>query len=189
MLGEFLTEQGYDFVHTREPGGTPVSEQVRRVILDPANHMGIIAEALLYAAARAELVAQVIRPALDAGKVVICDRFVDSSLVYQGMAGGLPVEWVAQINEMATGGLKPHRTLLFDLPAEEAMRRKMAQTGATGLDRLEGRDAAYYQAVRDGYLELAQAEPRRIKVLNAAQPVDVLQAEVRRLVLEMLPRR
>lgn len=176
-------------MYTREPGGTPVSEQVRQVLLDPANRMGVIAEALLYAAARAELVAQVIRPALDAGKVVLCDRFVDSSLVYQAYAGGLPPEWVLQVNEMATGGIKPHRTLLFDLPPDEAVRRKSAQTGDAGLDRLEGKGLWYYEAVREGYLQLAKAEPRRIKVLDASQPVDLLQEQVRKLVLEMLPRR
>lgn len=151
--------------------------------------MGVIAEALLYAAARAELVAQVIRPALEAGKVVLCDRFVDSSMVYQGVAGGLPLEWVAMVNEMATGGLKPHRTILFDLAPEAAMQRKAVQTGDAGFDRLEGKGLDHYQAVRDAYLDLARAEPRRIKIIDASQPVDVLQEQVCKLVDEMLPRR
>lgn len=189
LLVEHLQDQGLDFVHAREPGGTHVSEQVRQVLLDPANQMGVITEALLYSAARAELVSRVIRPALDRGQLVLLDRYVDSSLVYQAYAGGLPAQWVQQINEMATGGLRPHRTILLDLPVEEAMRRKASQTGASGLDRMEGRQVAYHKLVREGYLELVNQEPRRMKVVDASGSVDEVQQRIRKLVSEVLPRR
>jgi len=186
LLLEFLEDQGVDYVFTREPGGTPLAEKIRTILLDPANvGMSVIAEAFLFAAGRADHVSQVIRPALEAGKVVICDRFVDSSIVYQGYAGGLPVEFVAQINEMATGGLKPHRTIVFDLPPELAV----ARIRETGRDRIEQKDLWYHEQVRQGYLELARTEPRRVKLVDAAGSVEAVQARVRQLVQEVLPRR
>lgn len=186
LLLQFLEDQGVDYVFTREPGGTPLAEKIRTILLDPANvGMSVIAEALLFAAGRAEHVRDVIRPALEAGKVVICDRFVDSSIVYQAYAGGLPVEFVTQINEMATGGLKPHRTIVFDLPPEVAAARRPAEE----CDRIEQKDLWYHEQVRQGYLELAQAEPRRVKLVSAADSVEAVQARVRQLVQEVLPRR
>lgn len=186
LLLQFLDDQGVDYVFTREPGGTPLAEKIRTILLDPANvGMSVIAEAFLFAASRAEHVREVIRPALEAGKVVICDRFVDSSIVYQGYAGGLPVEFVAEINEMATGGLKPHRTIVLDLPPEVAA----ARLRENGRDRIEQKDLWYHEQVRQGYLELARAEPRRVKLVNAADSVEAVQARVRQLVQEVLPRR
>lgn len=186
LLLQYLQTQGVDYVFTREPGGTPLAERIRDILLDPVNKgMSVIAEALLFAASRAEHVNVVIRPALEAGKVVICDRYVDSSMVYQGYAGGLPLEFVSHINEMATGALKPHRTIILDLASEVARERR----AASGLDRIEQKDEWYHQQVREGYLELAQAEPRRVKIVDASRSVQAIQDEIRRLVDEVLPRR
>lgn len=184
LLLEYLTARGIDFIFTREPGGTPLAEKIRDLLLDPANAgMSIITEALLFAASRTEHVNQVIRPALEAGKVVICDRFVDSSLVYQGLAGGLPLEFVKQINEMATGALWPHRTIILDIDPHLALQRKGGIE-----DRIEQKALWYHQQVREGYRELAKANPRRIKVVDASGSVEEVQREIRSLVDEVLPR-
>lgn len=186
LLLEYLKGKRIDFIFTREPGGTPLGEQIREILLDPKNAgMSIITEALLFAAIRTEHVNRVIRPALEAGKVVICDRFVDSSLVYQGLAGGLPLDFIQQINEMATGALKPHRTIVLDIDPNLALQRK-----SPGMeDRIEQKSLRYHQLVREGYQELAKAEPRRIKIVDASGSVDEVQRQIRTLVDEVLPRR
>ncbi|HWI50642.1 MAG TPA: dTMP kinase [Symbiobacteriaceae bacterium] len=186
LLLEYLQEKGINYIFTREPGGTPLAERIREILLDPANTgMSVITEALLFAAGRADHVTNVIRPALEAGQNVICDRYVDSSMVYQALAGGLPPEFVKGINEMATGGLKPHRTIMLDIPPEVARARR----GVNGPDRIEQKDEWYHEQVREGYLEQAQAEPRRFKVVDASGSVESVQAQVRKLVDEVLPRR
>lgn len=184
LLLDYLTERGVDYIFTREPGGTEISEKIRSVLLDPENRgMSVITEALLFAASRSEHVTRVIRPALEQGTVVICDRYVDSSMVYQGYAGGLPLEFLLLINDMATGALKPHRTIVLDLPIEIARSRRN-----TGLDRMEEKDDWFHEQVRAGYIELAQQEPRRVKLVNASASVDEVQSQIRRLVDEVLPR-
>lgn len=185
LLLAHLDEKGVEYLFTREPGGTPLAERIRAVLLDPAHtDMSVVSEALLFAAARADHVNRVIRPALEADRLVICDRYVDSSMVYQGAAGGMPMELLAQINEMATGALKPHRTILLDLPTHLAMQR----VGGEGVDRIEQKDRFYHEQVRQAYLELAQAEPRRVRIVDASGTVDEVQARIRTLVTEMLPR-
>ncbi|MFO7273448.1 MAG: dTMP kinase [Bacillota bacterium] len=184
LLLQYLDERGVPYVFTREPGGTPIAEQIRRILLDPANReMSVITEALLFAAGRADHVSRIIRPALEAGKVVICDRFVDSSLVYQGAAGGLPIEFLVSINQMATGALRPHRTILLDVDPEVGLAR------LGGVDRIEGKSLEYHRLVREAYLELARSEPRRVKVVDASRSVEEVQKDIRRLVEEVLPRR
>ncbi len=186
LLLEYLDAKGIEYLFTREPGGTPLAERIRDTLLDPAyKGMSIISEALLFAASRTDLVNNVIRPALEARKVVICDRYVDSSMVYQGFAGGVPLEFVAHINEMATGALKPHRTIVLDLPPEIARQRRAAGSA----DRIEQKDEWYHEQVREGYLELAKAEPRRVKIVDASGTIDAVQEQIRKLVDEILPRR
>ncbi len=186
LLEDYLQEKGVDFVFTREPGGTPIAERIREILLDPAySGMSVITEAFLYAAGRADHVNEVIRPALQAGKVVICDRYVDASMVYQGVAGGMPLEFLSHINEMATGALKPHRTIVLDVPLEVARGRRNRQAP----DRLEQKPDWFHEQVREGYLELARAEPRRVKVVDASGTVEEVQAQIRKLVDEILPRR
>lgn len=186
LLVEYLQSQGYDFLTTREPGGTPFGEQVRNILLDPTGTMTVHSEAFLFASARAELVASVIRPALQAGRNVVSDRYVDSSIAYQAYGRGLPPEFVAYINEMATGALKPHRTIVLDLPVEEALRRRSAQGNQDRLERL-GYD--FFERVREAYLDLAEGQKGRVKLVDANRPIETVQADIRRLVEEIWPRR
>lgn len=171
LFQEYLTKQGIDYLMTREPGGTVLGEVIRGVILDPRySEMVPETEMLLYAASRAQLVKEVILPALSQGKVVICDRYVDSSIAYQGYGFGreyLPK--VRTINAEATGGLKPHLTFLYDIDPETVLNRAIgtsSQEGINGGDRIERRNPAYYARVRWGYLQLAEAEPERFVVIK-----------------------
>jgi dTMP kinase len=162
-----------------------MAERIRDILLTPAHGgMSVISEAFLFAAGRADHVNNVIRPALQAGKVVICDRYVDSSMVYQGYAGGMPLDLLSAINEMATGSLKPHRTIVLDLAPELARERRAAMAD----DRIEEKGEWFHSQVREGYQELARAEPRRVKLVDASGDVESVQAQVRRLVDDVLPR-
>jgi dTMP kinase len=168
-----LERRGREVVVTREPGGTPAGERVREVLLDPGVELHPRAEALLFAAARAQLVEQVIRPALERGAVVLCDRYLDSSLAYQGSGRGLGRAPVEEVNRFATGGLLPHLVVLLDLdPADGLARRRGAR------DRIEVEDLAFHRRVRDAFRELAAGDPGRFAVVDAAGPVDRVAAEV-----------
>ena len=174
-LSAALEERGERVVVLREPGGVEVSERIRELLKDPALAIDPRAEALLYAAARAQLVAEQLRPLLDAGTTVLLDRFVDSSLAYQGMGRGLGVEAVAEINHFATGGLRPDRTLL--LRADAATRTARQADRGEAPDRLEREDDAFFEAIAGAYDALAAAEPQRFRVLDAgASPEAVLAA-------------
>ena len=165
-----LRERGVEAELLREPGGVELSERVRDLVKDPALRIGGPAEALLYAAARAQLVEERVRPLLEAGRWVLLDRFVDSSLAYQGAARGLGVERVRALNLFATGDLVPDRTLLLRLdPA--AGRARLAGRGEAP-DRLEAEEDAFFARVAQAYEELAAAEPRRVRVLEAGRPPD-----------------
>lgn len=157
-----LQTNAINYLHVREPGGTGIGEAVRQILLDPGSSMSLQTEMLLYMAARSELTGQVILPALKKGLVVLCDRFTDSTAAYQGYGGGLELGWIAQLNLKATSGLKPDLTFLFDLPVEEAIKRRGDKA-----DRLESRNINYHQRVRRGYLELSQQEPQRFVVIDA----------------------
>lgn len=178
LLTAHLKSRGVDFLLTREPGGTPLGDQLRRILLDPSNAgMSLVTEAFLYAASRTQLVQDVVRPALAAGKLVLCDRYVDSSLAYQAHAGGLPPEFVWAINRIATGALRPDLTILFDLDPLEGARRREAK-GEGGPDRIEERPGEYHRRVREGYLALAKAEPGRIRVIDSANTVEAVHQQV-----------
>jgi dTMP kinase len=183
LLAIWLREQGYDVVSTHEPGATKVGMRLRALLLDTA-HTGLSprAETLMYAADRAEHVASVIRPALERGAIVVTDRYVDSSLAYQGAGRRLPVKDVADLNQWATGGLVPDLTILLDLsPAAGLGRRERSA------DRLEAEPAEFHQRVRAGFLALADAEPQRYLVLDATRPVADLSREIHGQVRELLP--
>jgi dTMP kinase len=167
---------GDDAVAVREPGGTPAAERIRALLKDPDLHWGDRAETLLFAAARAELVDDVIRPALDDGRVVVSDRFTDSSLAYQGVARGLGLEDVARVNEWATSGLKPDLTVLLALPPATAASRAGEE------DRFEAEGAGLQERVRLAYEELAGAEPERWRTVDATQSTDDVHADVLSLV-------
>jgi len=188
LLVDFLKMQGYPVLATREPGGTPIGEQVRLILSDLDNTaMHPRSEILLFQASRAQLVEQVIRPHLADGGVVVCDRYADSTMAYQGYGYQLvPLDLLASIVQFATGGLKPDLTLLLDLDVKEGLQRR-----ARGGDwnRLDAYDLAFYQRVRQGYLEMAHAEPDRWTIIDAGQPLDQVQESIRAVVLERLERR
>jgi dTMP kinase len=188
VLAEYLRGQGIPVVTTREPGGTPIGDQIRAVLLSLENTaMQPRTEILLLQASRAQLVEQLVRPRLAAGEVVLCDRYADSSLAYQGYGyQKFPLEELRSIIAFATGGLKPDLTLLLDVDVEEGLRRR-AQDG--GWNRLDAYDQAFYQRVRQGYLEMAEAEPERWVVIDAGRSFDAVQAEIRSVVLEKLQSR
>lgn len=170
---------------TREPGGTAIGDRIRGILHDPANTaMRAVAEALLYSAARAQLVEEVIRPHLAAGGTVVCDRYSDSTLAYQGYGRGLDLETLAVIQRFATGGLRPDLTLLLDLDADEGLHRRQASGGEW--NRMDQLAVEIHRRVRAGYLALAAREPERWVTLDAAQPVDDLQARIRAVVAERL---
>lgn len=191
-LFDHLTAAGVSAVLTREPGGTPIGDQVRRILLDPANRLlDPTAELLLYAASRAQHLREVILPALAAGRTVLCDRFSDATLAYQGHGRGLPVPTIRELDRIVTRGLNPRLTVLLDLPVETGLGRAQGRNQSEGLHaeaRFENENIAFHNRVRDGYLLLAGEEPARIRIVNAARPPDEVQAEVRKIVDEILRR-
>jgi dTMP kinase len=184
ILAEYLCAQGIPVLTTREPGGTAISEQIRAVIHDVHNtEMLPRTEILLFQAARAQLVEQVIRPHLDQGGVVLSDRYADSTLAYQGYGYRTDLDKLRNIIEFATGGLVPDLTILLDVDVELGLRRR-AQDGK--LNRLDSLDVDFYRRVRAGYLEMAHEQPRRWVIIDAGRPFDQVQTAVRQLVLERL---
>ena len=184
-LAAFLEGAGYPVLLTREPGGTPISEQIRTVIMDLKNTaMQPRTEILLLQAARAQLVEEIIRPNLENGGLVLCDRFADSTLAYQGYGYQLfKLDTLRTIIGFATNGLQPDLTLLLDMGVEQGLHRRV-QGGEW--NRLDAMDLSFYQRVRQGYLEMAQANRKRWVVINASQPVDQIQGEIRQIVVERL---
>ena len=170
----WLRAQGREVVQTREPGGTPLGRELRRLLLDPAGEVSPRAEALIYAADRAHHVETLIRPSLAAGRVVLTDRYVDSTLAYQGAGRGLSIEQARVITEWATGGLLPDLTVLLDVDPRIGLARAGARASP---DRLEAASLEFHQAVRAGFRALAAAEPERYLVLDAAaDPADLAEA-------------
>jgi dTMP kinase len=166
---------GPNVVLTREPGGTPIAERIRDIFLS-SNDITPMSELLLIAAARAQHVAELIRPALAANQIVICDRFIDASVAYQGYRGGIDLELIHQLNRTATGGLMPDLTFVLDLPPEIGIQRQ--QDGATHRNRLDREPLESHRKVREGYLFAAKSDPRRVKVIDAAQSPDAVHAVV-----------
>ena len=161
LLVEYLKKKKYPVMLLREPGGVKISEQIRALLLDvQTKNMCNACETLLYMAARAQLVQEVLRPQLNKGMVIICDRFLDSTIAYQGAGNGVDVNAIEQIGQFATDGIKPDLTLLFDIDAAKGLSRT-----APKKDRIEQRPLAYHQRVRQGYLDLARRNPERIKVI------------------------
>lgn len=184
-LAAHLRSLGIDPLVTREPGGTPVAEGIRALLLDPDRRPVALAEAFLMEASRAQLVEAILRPALAAGRVVLCDRYADSTLAYQGAGRGLDAGMLAGWNAAATGGLVPDLTILFDVPAEVGLERRRAAAGAT--NRLDRESAEFHGRVRARYLELAAAEPARWVVLDATLGVDALEPRVWDAIAQRLP--
>ena len=177
-LAQRIQALGREVVQLREPGGTPIGETIRHLLKhdETAGAMTPEAELLLFAASRAQLVREVIRPALERGCIVLCDRFLDSTTVYQGVARRLEADQVAAINRFAIGGTWPDLTLLLDLDATEGWRR--AATRSQEKDRMEQEGAEFYEAVREGYLMLASAHPERIAIIDASGNIETVEAQI-----------
>ncbi|MDQ7912624.1 dTMP kinase [Pseudomonas sp. 102515] len=184
-LAELLSASGREVVLTREPGGTPLAERIREILLAPAAEpMAVDTELLLMFAARAQHLAQVIRPALARGALVLCDRFVDATYAYQGGGRGVPVERIATLESFVLGDLQPDLTLVFDLPVDIGLARA-ARRGA--LDRFEQEQRAFFEAVRQTYLDRARAVPARYRLIDASRSLAEVQAELRALVATLEP--
>jgi dTMP kinase len=187
LLKAYFEKKGMDVVFTREPGGTRISEAIREIIIDKNNsEMVDKTEVLLYAASRAQHVEEFIRPALMEGKIVICDRYVDSSIVYQGMARGIGIEQVANINEFATSGLEPNLTIMLDLDAETGLLRKKNQKQ---LDRLESEKDSFHRKVSNGFRALAKGKEERIVSINASLDIEVIHRKIIECITNSLERK
>ena len=174
LLAEWLRKQGQEVVECADPGGTPVGDTIRDLLLGRRHDMSLPCEALLFMASRAQLTAEVIRPALAAGRTVLADRYLLANVVYQGHAGGLDPDRLWEIGRLATGGLLPDLAFVLDLPVEVALRRR---TGPA--DRVESRDLAYHARVREGFLAEARRHPDTIQVVDAAQPIQKVHERIR----------
>ncbi|MBC8138953.1 MAG: dTMP kinase [Fibrella sp.] len=182
-LAETLAGRGYSVTRTREPGGDPFGERVRALLLDRDASPTPIAELLLFAAARAQNVKTVIRPALDSGHIVLCDRFTDSTLAYQGFGRGVSPDAIHAVNSVATEGLIPRKTFLLDLPPHIGLARQSPDAQ----DRLDRETLDFHERVRAGFLGVAAAEPERVVILDATQDPDTLFAQLFTAVLPLLP--
>lgn len=184
LLAKHAESQGLAVEVLREPGGVPIAETIRGILLDPDNSaMCSTTELLLYAASRAQLIDERIAPALAAGKLVLCDRFADSTTAYQGAGRGIEASRIEQIHELATNGLWPAKTFLLDLPVEAGLERARQRGRA---DRIEQESHVFHARVRDAYLALARIHPERIVVLDATQSIENLHAEVCAITDELL---
>lgn len=181
MLAEALLLKGYEVVVTCEPGGDPVAQDIRKILLHTESPLAERAELLLYLAARAQHIQQVIIPALETGKVIICDRFSDSTTAYQGYARGLDIEQVKAINDFATKGIKPDLTLLLDVPTEIGLARQLEK------DRMGAQSVKFHERVRQGFLEIAASEPERVVVIDATKDMEVVHQEIMQIVEARLP--
>lgn len=187
LLTHFLKSQGHRVTNLREPGGTPLGEKIRHLLQhDPdGQEMTTETELLLFAASRAQLTRTRIQPALDRGEIVICDRFMDSTTVYQGVARQIDEKTVEQINHFAVGPTLPDLTLLLDLPPEIGMSRVHRRTNGN-LDRMEQEADSFFQAVREGYLKLAEKNRNRFRIIDAEQPIETVGASIKATISEKL---
>ena len=173
LLRRYLADRGWTVLVSREPGGTPLAEEIRALLLDPRYDPDPLTELFLLEASRREHVERVIRPAIGRGEIVICDRFADSSTVYQGLAGGVPAETIARLNAAATSGLVPDRTIVLDLDVEEGLERaRRRNRDGNGASRIDDSPAAFHRRVRDGFFELARREPERVRLVDAQGSPD-----------------
>ncbi len=189
LLAKYLTGRGYNVLTTREPGGTSIGDQIRRILLDSANtDMQPTSEFLLFSAARAQHVRQVILPHLERGGIVLCDRFADSSLAYQGYGHQLELGVLKIITRFATHNLVPDLTLYLDVPVQVGLGRKAGGSGDSW-NRMEQQTLAYHERVRSGYLQMAESEPNRWVVIDATHSIQQVQSQVRESVLACLERK
>jgi dTMP kinase len=185
LLATYLKELGYQIKTTREPGGTQIGEQVRLCLHDVGNtDMTPAAEVLLYSASRSQLVEEVIKPALAEGKIILSDRYADSTLAYQGYGRQLDLVALTSITQFATGGLRPDLTIFLDIDVEEGLTRRTA--GGEEMNRMDLQRLEFYHRVRQGYLTLAAAEPNRWIIIDAGRPASQVQDDIRRCLVKFL---
>lgn len=183
LTGRYLEERGYPCLVTREPGGTPLGEEIRSFLLDKDDlRVDPVAELFLIEADRAQHVAEVILPALEEGRMVLCDRFTDATVAYQGYGRGMDLAFIAEMNQRATGGLIPQCTIVLDCTVEKGMAR------AGGQDRFERENHLFHQRVRDGYLRIARQEPQRVKMISGEGELEAIQEEIRKVLLPLVER-
>ncbi len=185
LLYDYLRKHSYDCVYTREPGGTKLGEKIRQIVLHiDGMKISDLAELFLFEAARAQIVNEIISPSLEKGKIVICDRFSDATVAYQGYGGKIPLNVVTVLNKMASSGLKPHLTVLLDVDTLTGLKRAIKK----GIDRMEKKDIAYHRRVRSGYLRFARKESKRIKIVQVEKNKFVTQDKIRKLALYVISR-
>lgn len=190
-LAKHLRDAGHNCVMTKEPGGTPIGDRVRAILLDPqAEGMDSLSELFLLAASRRQNVTEIVQPALEKGAVVLCDRYADASVVYQGYGRGLPLQQVLDINRWATNGITPDLTFVFDLPESVGLERARSRNTTENLmaeSRLEGEDLAFHRRVREGYLALAKEHQERFAVIEGNRSIDDVFADVLGVLRERAP--
>ncbi|MBL7170846.1 MAG: dTMP kinase [Candidatus Omnitrophica bacterium] len=188
LLKQYLSKKGNSVIITREPGGERIAEKIRRILLSPLSSIEPVTELFLYAASRVQHVEKVIRPAIQKGKVVLCDRFADATMAYQSYGRKIPKEVVKTINKLATSGLKPDLTILLDIDPGTGLKRARNVKGfyKGSADRIERESLAFHCRVRQGYLKLAKAEPKRIKVVKVREKIKDTQARIREIVADAL---
>ena len=187
LLKQYLCKRGFSVLTTREPGGEKVAEKIRRILLSPQYSLEPLAELFLYASSRIQHVEKVIRPALRKGKIVLSDRFCDATLAYQGYGRKLSREFIKKINRLSTGGLKPDITILLDIEARLGLKKaRHIKKFSNSVDRIEKESLTFHRRVRQGYLKLAQKEPKRIKVVKVKKEIKETQAEIRKIVSNVI---
>jgi dTMP kinase len=190
LLANYLSAHGKSVTLTREPGGTSIGDQIRKILLDPANtSLGPRAELLLYAAGRAQHLAELIVPERAAGRIVLCDRFSDATLAYQGYGRGLDVGLIRSLDKIVTDGIRPDMTILLDIDAATGLARARGRNSSAGLEgeaRFENEHLSFHERVRQGYLDLARQEPDRFRIVDASPNPEMIQNELRQLIDELL---
>jgi len=185
LLARYLKRKGYKVVRTREPGGTSIAEALRRIILNPKNRISKVTEVLLYEAGRAQHTSELILPALQKGKTVICERYTDATLAYQGYGRKLDIRMVKELNRIASSGLKPDLTILLDLDVREGLDR--ARKVSRGrMDRMEQESIRFHERVRKGYLEIASREPGRVKLIKVKETPQKTHLEVVKVIEKLV---
>ena len=187
LLKQKLSHSQIEHLAVREPGATAIGEKIRQILLSPeSREMTLTAELMLYAAARAQLVSQVIKPALEVEQLVICDRFVHSTMAYQGYGSGYDLDTIKSINDEAVANIRPDLTIVLDVEVEEGFNRcrQGGRGGETGQDRIEQRSLDFYRRVRNGYLTMAREDPRRVVLVSSELGIEEAHAEIRRIINE-----
>ena len=189
LLASQLRLRGLEVVTTREPGGTSLGKRLRTVLLDLQEQVDPLAELLLYAADRAQHVRTLLLPALETGHIVLSDRYADATVAYQGAGRGFPPQTIAEVVALATGGLKPHLTLVFDLSVAECAARSERRAHNGQVDRLDMEDATFYTRVRNAYLQIAETEPERVRIVDASGSIEETHTRVMKIIMPFIESR